>query len=183
MTLASKPMTMSCTFSDIAPEPDKDRSAPPQSVPQALGRLRVALDDAYLRASRQHGLTPQQAELLCAALRPAPVGLLAKTLRCDQSNVTRLVDRASKRGLICRRSDRVDGRVTVVELSAKGRKAAEAFIATLEDQLAALLMTWPSERHDDAVATLSAISAALDQAGDATSQDDDGRSEATLRTR
>jgi DNA-binding MarR family transcriptional regulator len=135
----------------------------PQTVPQALGRLRVALDDAYLRASRQHGLTAQQAELLCAALQPTPVGSLARTLRCDQSNVTRLVDRASKRGLIRRRNDRDDGRVTLIELSAKGRKAAEAFIATLEDQLATLLATWPEERQSETVATLNEISTALDE--------------------
>ena len=37
-----------------------------QTLPQALGRLRVALEDAFLRASRDLGLTAQQAELLCA---------------------------------------------------------------------------------------------------------------------
>src|SRR5262249_30459908 len=134
----------------------------PRTVPQALGRLRAALDDAYQRASRQHGLTAQQAELLCAALRPASVGSLAKTLRCDQSNVTRLVDRASRRGLIRRRSDREDGRVTVIELSAKGRKTAEAFIGTLEGQLADLLGSWPDDRRSDVVAALNEISTALD---------------------
>jgi len=54
--------------------------APPHgadTVPQALGRLRVALEDAYVRASRELGLTPQQAELLCAAMSPATVGELA----------------------------------------------------------------------------------------------------------
>jgi DNA-binding MarR family transcriptional regulator len=134
----------------------------PTTVPQALGRLRVALDDAYLRASRQHGLTPQQAELLCAALRPASVGSIAHTLRCDQSNITRLVDRASSRGLLLRRGDRRDGRVTLIELSPKGRRLAEQFIATLEAQLARLLATWPRQRQRDLVASLSEIADALD---------------------
>jgi DNA-binding MarR family transcriptional regulator len=147
---------------------DADRLPPPppagpHTVPQALGRLRVALDDAYQRASRRHGLTPQQAELLCAALRPTPVGSLAQTLRCDQSNVTRLVDRASRRGLIRRRSDREDGRVTLIELSAKGRKAAEGFIATLESQLSELLTGWPDEREHDVVDALNEIATALDR--------------------
>lgn len=134
------------------------------TVPRALGRLRVALEDAYLRASRKHGLTAQQAELLCAAMSPSPVGALARTLRCDQSNVTRLVDRASKRGLIRRRSDDEDGRLTVIELSAKGRKLAEEFIATLEIQLADLLVQWPKQHQHDVAATLNEISDALDQA-------------------
>ena len=152
----------SATASSIIGVMEAIEPVDPATVPRALGRLRVALDDAYLRTSRQHGLTPQQAELLCAALRPAAVGNLAETLRCDQSNVTRLVDRASARGLIRRRPDRDDGRVTVVELSAKGRKIAEAFIATLETQLSELLATWPHDRQLQVVAALNEISTRLD---------------------
>src|SRR5918993_250647 len=68
---------------------------PAETVPQALGRLRVALDDAFLQASRTLGLTPQQADLLCAAMAPAAVGDLAQALRWDRSNVSHLVDRAA----------------------------------------------------------------------------------------
>jgi DNA-binding MarR family transcriptional regulator len=136
----------------------------PITVPHALGRLRVALEDSYLRASRRHGLTPQQAELLCAALEPSPVGTLARVLRCDQSNVSRLVDRAAKHGLLRRRSDRDDGRVTLIELSPKGRRLAERFIATLESQLADLLAEWPSERQHELVASLNEIADNLDRA-------------------
>ena len=73
---------------------------PAVSVPQALGRLRVAMDETYVQASRELGLTAQQAELLCAAMRPGAIGDLARVLRCDRSNVSRLVDRAAKRGLL-----------------------------------------------------------------------------------
>jgi hypothetical protein len=54
---------------------------PAETAPRALGHLRVALDDAYSRVSRELELTPAQAELLCAALRPAAVGALAQVLR------------------------------------------------------------------------------------------------------
>jgi DNA-binding MarR family transcriptional regulator len=135
----------------------------PVTVPQALGRLRVALEDSYLRASRRHGLTRQQAELLCAALEPTPVGTLARVLRCDQSNVTRLVDRAAKHDLLRRRSDRGDGRVTLIELSPKGRRLAKRFIATLESQLSDLLAEWPSERQHELVASLNEIADNLDR--------------------
>jgi hypothetical protein len=57
----------------------------PRTLPQALGRLRVALEDAFERTSRELGLKAQQAELLCAAMRPAAVGDPAQTLRCDRS--------------------------------------------------------------------------------------------------
>jgi DNA-binding MarR family transcriptional regulator len=136
----------------------------PTTVPRALGRLRVALDDAYLRASRELGLTAQQAELLCAALQPAAVGDIARVLRCDQSNVTRLVDRASGRGLIRRRGHDEDGRVTVIELSPKGRRLAERFIAALETQLDDLLARWPAERREATAVSLNEIANALDDA-------------------
>jgi DNA-binding MarR family transcriptional regulator len=137
-------------------------AAVPATVPHALGRLRVALDHAYLRASREHGLTRQQAELLCASLQPLPVGALAGALRCDQSNVTRLVDRASKRGLVRRRTDTADGRVTLIELSPRGRRLAERFIATLEAQLSDLLAAWPDKRRRDVVGAINEIADALE---------------------
>lgn len=142
---------------------DEVRQRPkPATVSQALGRLRVALDDAYLRASREQGLTAQQAELLCAALAPLSVGELARTLRCDQSNVTRLVDRASRHGLLRRSRDRSDARITRIQLSARGRRIAERFIASLEQQLAELLAVWPAQRQTETVAALNEIADALD---------------------
>lgn len=134
----------------------------PETVPRALGRLRVALEDAYTRASRELGLTAQQAELLCAALRPAAVGDIARVLRCDRSNVTRLVDRAAKRGLVRRAEDEEDARVSVIELSPAGEQLAHRFIAALEAQLEGLLAEWPPERRESTVATLNEIADALD---------------------
>lgn len=139
-----------------APPPGAD------AVPQALGRLRVALEDAYVRASRELGLTPQQAELLCAAMSPAAVGELAQTLRCDRSNVTRLLDRASTRGLFRRRGGQEDGRVTVVELTPEGERLARRFLAGLTAQTAALRASWSRERQQLAVDLLTEISDALD---------------------
>lgn len=137
-------------------------AADPDTVPRALGRLRVALDDAYTRASRGLGLTAQQAELLCAAMRPTPVGDLADVLRCDRSNVSRLVDRASVRGLIERRAGDRDGRVSMIQLTEEGTQLATRFIATLEDQLAELLTSWPPKRERAAVRVMNEISDALD---------------------
>ena len=134
----------------------------PETVPQALGRLRVALDDAYQRAGRELGLTSQQAELLCAAMRPMPVGDLAQVLRCDRSNVSRLVDRAATRGLIARRQGEHDGRVAVIELTADGQRAAEQFTAVLEAQTESLLNCWPAQRQRQTVKLINEISDALE---------------------
>ena len=134
------------------------------SVPRALGRLRVALDDAFLRASRQLGLTAQQAELLCAAMSPGAVGDLAQVLRCDRSNVTRLVDRAAARGLVKRRPGDDDGRVTVVELTAEGERLARRFLAALEAHTQTLVAGWSPARARAAVRLLNEIADALDAA-------------------
>jgi DNA-binding MarR family transcriptional regulator len=136
----------------------------PRTLPQALGRLRVALDDAFQRASRELGLTAQQAELLCATMSPAAVGDLARVLRCDRSNVSRLVDRAAMRGLLARRVGDDDGRVTLVELTDEGQRLARQFIATLEAQTKTLRAGWPATRERTAVGLLNEIADALDQA-------------------
>jgi DNA-binding MarR family transcriptional regulator len=129
-------------------------------VPEALGRLRVALDDAYERASRELGLSVQQAELLCEAMTPAAVGDLAVTLRCDRSNVSRLVDRAAAHDWV-RRVQGQDRRVSMIELTPTGQQLAHTLIAKLEAQTAALRASWSDERQQQAVELLDEIATAL----------------------
>ena len=144
--------------------PERDDATTP-TVPQALGRLRVALDDSFDRVSRDFGLSAQQAELLCAAMRPAPVGDIARVLRCDRSNVSRLADRAARRGLLSRRPGEQDGRVKLIELSPSGRDLAQRFIAALEDELADLLATWSPRRERTALGILEELADGLERRG------------------
>ena len=130
-------------------------------MPQALGRLRVSLEDAFARASHDLGLTEQQAELLCAAMQPAAVGDLARALRCDRSNVSRLLDRAAARGLVTRRGDDEDGRVTVVELTPEGETLARRFLAGLESQTSALKGRWSGQRRRLAIGLMNELSDTL----------------------
>lgn len=145
---------------DLAPDPV------PDTVPRALGRLRVALEDSFARASRELGMTAQQAELLCAAMRPGPIGDLAQVLRCDRSNVSRLVERARARGWVDRCSGETDGRVSVITLTPQGDNLARRFIASLEDQLAPLLQVWPAERNQTAIELITEITDSLEAARD-----------------
>ncbi len=144
---------------------EQERRIAGDPIPSALGRLRVALDDAYLRSSRELGLTPQQAELLCAAMTPAVVGELAQALRCDRSNISRLVDRASARGWLHRGVGEEDGRLTVVELTPKGHGLARQFLALLEVHTQELRARWPENRKRLAAEVLNEISDALDASG------------------
>lgn len=134
---------------------------PSYGVPQALGRLRVALEDAFQRASRELGLTAPQAELLCGAMRPAAIGDLAVMLRCDRSNVSRLVDRAAAHDLV-RRHQGEDRRVSMIELTPKGQRLARRFIAKLEAQTADLRAAWSDSRQERAVELLDEISTTLE---------------------
>ncbi len=123
----------------------------------------MALDDTYTQTSRELGLTAQQAELICAAMRPAAIGELADVLRCDRSNVSRLVDRAASRGLLYRRAEEADGRVTVIELTPDGQRLAERFIKTLESKLEPLLAGWSVNRQHTTIETLTMLAQALER--------------------
>jgi DNA-binding MarR family transcriptional regulator len=148
------------------------------NLSQGLVRLAVAVDAAYARASRQLDLTSQQAQLLCAigltsgedgrpaaANRPTPIGRLAAELHCDQSNVSRLVDRAAKRGLLTRlRGADNDGRVTLVELTEDGRRQLERFIAILlQETIDPLFSDWPPERRRGALEVLNSLADTLEK--------------------
>lgn len=135
----------------------------PPSLGQRLGHLRVAMDAAFQQSSRALGLTPQQAELLCAALTEPSIGTLAATLRCDRSNVSRLVDRAAASGLLGRRQAGSDGRVTLIALSPRGRELAEAFIEDLDRRTRPLFGSWPERRQETAGAILDEITGALER--------------------
>jgi DNA-binding MarR family transcriptional regulator len=137
----------------------------PDTIPRALGHLRVALDDAYSRASHDVGIPPVYAELLCAAMAPASIGRLAEGLRCDRTNVTHLVERATARGWVERAVDQSDRRRSLITLTPEGKRVARSFISILESQLAGLLATWDEDRQSEAVADITAIAEALDRQG------------------
>lgn len=151
--------SFSGTFTHMDEQPDRET---PDALPQALGRLRTALNASFTDASRTLELTPQQAELLCAALQPRPIGDLARMLHCDRSNVSRMVDRAMARGLLERHAERHDGRVSMIALSPTGQQLATEFIATLASLTAPLLQTWSEQRRLDTAETLDELSSALE---------------------
>lgn len=93
----------------------------------ALSELTTRFFADYDAAASAHGLSGAQARLLALVVtEPRPMSRLADGLRCEPSNVTGLVDRLEKRGLVERRVDGQDRRVKLIapteagtELSAK----------------------------------------------------------------
>jgi len=70
----------------------------------------------------RYDLTPQQVGLLRVLNRPMSMRIFAQDLSCDPSNVTGLVDRAERLGLVERVPDPLDRRVRMLSLTPKGRK-------------------------------------------------------------
>jgi DNA-binding MarR family transcriptional regulator len=146
---------------------------PPDAVAAGLVRLMLSMEALYNRQSRKAGLTAQQAQLLCAAARrKAGLGEIAEVLHCDRSNVSRLLDRVTDRGLAYRAPDSRDGRVSVLQLSRDGQAAVTSFEAGLAARLGRLTAAWPARKRQAAASAVTALIDAIqrdlaeeDQAG------------------
>jgi DNA-binding MarR family transcriptional regulator len=149
------------------------------------------MEALYNRQSRKAGLTAQQAQLLCtAARRKAGLGEIAEVLHCDRSNVSRLLDRITHRGLAYRAPDSRDGRVSVLQLSPDGQAVVHSFEADLAARLGYLIADWPAGKRQAAAGTLAALIdaiqrdlAAEDQAAEGTDDDTATAAAARLRAR
>ena len=101
------------------------RACPPSTQAwQLLVRLLVTQRAALPPVAAALELSPAQCHVLhlLEPDRPLPMGRLAKTLSCDASNVTGLVDRLESRGLVRRRPSAEDRRVKVLVLTAAGAR-------------------------------------------------------------
>jgi DNA-binding MarR family transcriptional regulator len=76
---------------------------------------------------------------------PQPMGKLACAMTCDSSNVTGLVNRLEKRGLVERRADPRDRRVRVIALTDAGRRIRGEALARWDSCPAALADLGPAE--------------------------------------
>ncbi|MFS7878430.1 MarR family transcriptional regulator [Streptomyces asiaticus] len=111
----------------------------------------------YALIGREFGLTTQQAQLLCVLRSDRPsFGELATTLGCDRTNVTGMIDRLERRGLLARERDSEDRRVNRVTATQEGEqlivRLRERFAESVADRFSRLT----PEEHDRlaAVATV-----------------------------
>jgi DNA-binding MarR family transcriptional regulator len=96
----------------------------------ALVRSAFLVNAVYAESGREHGLTPQQGQLLCVLMgKPYGMGELGATLGLAKSSLTGLVDRTERNGLVRREPDPQDMRAVRVALTAQGRRLAEEFYA------------------------------------------------------
>lgn len=121
-----------------------DHTAPaPASVPamaavvERLLWLGARLQGLAAEVAASHGLTGQQAVLLRALDEPRPMRAVAAHLKCDPSNVTGLIDRIERRGLVERAPDPADRRVRLLALTSGGRRVREVLMAEMVVQVTA----------------------------------------------
>lgn len=86
-----------------------------------LGVTQVVQHAVAVVAAR-HELTPQQVGLLRMLGEPVSMRELAEDRSCDPSNITGLVDRAERLGLVTRSPNPRDRRVRMLELTEEGRR-------------------------------------------------------------
>ncbi|CAN7290345.1 MarR family winged helix-turn-helix transcriptional regulator [Knoellia sp. LjRoot47] len=94
-------------------------------VVDLIGSVVARYHEEYDRAAAQHSLTGAQARVLALlAIEPLPMRQVARTLKCEPSNVTGIVDRLEARGLVERRPDPADRRVKVAAMTVTGARTA-----------------------------------------------------------
>ncbi|SDH01324.1 DNA-binding transcriptional regulator, MarR family [Sinosporangium album] len=106
---------------------------------EALMGLTRLVQHVFADVSREHHVTPQQAQLLCRLL-PGPVGVteLGRLLNLEKSSVSGLVDRVERRGLVVRVRDSRDRRTCRIALTPEGVKLANDSHEKLTERLETL---------------------------------------------
>ncbi|MEU5685461.1 MarR family winged helix-turn-helix transcriptional regulator [Streptomyces venezuelae] len=106
----------------------------------------------FTEAAAAENLTASQGKTLSVLRQgPAAMRVLARTLSCDASNITGLIDRLEKRGLVHREPSPTDRRVKNVVLTPEGERAVDAIRANMHATMAGLDALDDAERatlHD-----------------------------------
>ncbi|WP_398920312.1 MarR family winged helix-turn-helix transcriptional regulator [Streptomyces sp. I6] len=109
--------------------------APRVDTAQLMELLSVSLGAFYgdfTAAAASENLTASQGKTLTVLRQgPAAMRALAETMACDASNVTGIVDRLEKRGLVRREAGASDRRVKNVVLTAEGEHVTDAIRAKM----------------------------------------------------
>ncbi len=86
----------------------------------------------FTAAAASENLTASQGKTL-TALRRGPIAMrtLAKRLACDASNVTGIINRLEKRGLVQREASPSDRRVTNLVITPEGERVTDAIRAKM----------------------------------------------------
>lgn len=111
---------------------------PAREAWELLGKLFFAQRSRMLSIASELELNPPQLLALQWLEKPLPMGELAGHLHCDNSNVTGIVDRLEKRGLVERQPDERDRRVKLLVLTEEGQRMRELFVGRMHEPAPAI---------------------------------------------
>jgi DNA-binding MarR family transcriptional regulator/N-acetylglutamate synthase-like GNAT family acetyltransferase len=117
------------------------------------------LDDGYLRSP--FSLTEVRVLYELAHREQTTGAELARDLGLDPGYLSRMLRTFLRRGLITRTASGEDGRVTLLALTSRGRKAFTPLDAKAREQVGAMLGAIPSSAQERLVASMRAIESAL----------------------
>jgi len=95
-----------------------------------LFRLFMSQRGRLPQVAAEFDLSPMQAHVLrlLEPGRPVPMRSLARSLRCDASNVTGIIDRLEDRGLVLRAALKTDRRVKMLVVTDQGMKVRKRML-------------------------------------------------------
>ena len=108
---------------------------PIQEAWELLGEIMMGQRSRMLAIASEFDLAPAQVMALKSLEpgRPRPMSDLAEAMRCDNSNITGIVDRLEARGLVERRPGERDRRVKMLVLTDEGAALRERALARFSE--------------------------------------------------
>ncbi len=118
------------------------------SIQELVGSLRHLVRAIYVdsaKMSRKHGLTSAQSSVVRTLFKNGPLSSadLSRRLYVTPSNITGIIDRLDKKGLVERIPQAKDRRVVRIQLTAQGLARAEELPDPIEKKLVASLSHMP----------------------------------------
>jgi DNA-binding MarR family transcriptional regulator len=143
----------------MAPTTRADRD-----LARALSELHCEIDVLHTQVARQFGLTMQQAKILIRLDdQPPTFGELATALGCDKTNITGMVDRLHRLGLVHRVPDAADRRVVRAELTKQGVALTADIRSAFADVIAHRWQRLPRAERGQLTTLLQAATGVLRQ--------------------
>jgi DNA-binding MarR family transcriptional regulator len=131
------------------------------TINEIVGAIRRLVKAVYIdaaRISRQFGLTGPQSSVLRTLIKTGPISSaeISRRLYVTPANITGIIDRLEKKGLVERIRQREDRRIALITLTASGTELGK----TLPDPIETKLI---SELADLAPGQLQALNLSINQ--------------------
>lgn len=131
------------------------------NFPAALCALHREVAVLYGATARRLDLTLQQAELLVQLdTESLSFGELARRMGCDKSNITGMVDRLVRRGLLLRQTDAADRRIVKPVLTGDG----VALVARIRAEFEAVVADRCADLSSSDKKTMTALASVVSEA-------------------